>query len=230
MIALDNKQYDQGIIVPKAYGIPDDLSSLKGPDYYGDLYGDNDRLYNNQYTVLHDVRLENVTMKWYRYDSPAVEYQFSADLCYEQGNSSAYDWADSIDTIPVDPLFSVALISWQEHGPIDDWNLETLKSEMFFLREAMLFTEYGAEAYSVDDGEVIEVDSDIGRGQYVIVKHGENLYTVYSHLCDDKEIPVRVGDKVQAGQLIGYAGMSGQIPINESYSGGVLGYKFCVDF
>ena len=230
LIALDNEQYDHGIIVPKAYGIPDDLSSLTGPDYYGDLYGENDRLYNNQYTVLHDVRLENVTMKWYRTDYAAIEYQFSADLCYEQGNSSAYDWADSIDTIPVDPLFSVATVHWQVSRDLSGWDLETLKSEMFFLKESLLLTEYGAEAYSVADGEIYAADSDPDRGNYVVVKHGEKLYTVYSHLCDDKEILVKVGDKVSAGQLIGYAGMSGQIPINESYSGGVLGYKFCVDF
>ena len=228
LITLDNEQYDQGIIVPKIHGIPDDLSKLKGPDYYGRLYGDNDRLYNNEYTVLHDVRLENVTMKWLCSVYSDIGYQFSADLCYEEGDSSAYDWVNSGLVIPAESFTDVVPLGWSTRDPISDWDLDTMKSEKLFLKQAAFLTKYGAEAYSVGDGEVCEVDSDIGRGRYVVVKHGERLYTVYSNLCEDKEIPVKVGDKVTAGQLIGYAGTSGELMVGPVEVDGVVGYEFRV--
>lgn len=228
LITLDNEQYDQEIIVPKIHGIPDDLSKLKGPDYYGRLYGDNDRLYNNEYTVLHDVRLENVTIKWLCSVYSDIGYQFSADLCYEEGDSSAYDWVNSGLVIPAESFTGVVPLDWSPRDPIADWDLDTMMSEKLFLKQAAFLTKYGAEAYSVGDGEVCEVDSDIGRGRYVVVKHGERLYTVYSNLCEDKEIPVKVGDKVTAGQLIGYAGTSGELMVGPVEVDGVIGYEFRV--
>lgn len=43
----------------------------------------------------------------------------------------------------------------------------------------------------------------------VIVAHGNNLSTLYGHLDGDRYPPVRVGQRVNAGQVIGYVGMTG---------------------
>jgi murein DD-endopeptidase MepM/ murein hydrolase activator NlpD len=43
----------------------------------------------------------------------------------------------------------------------------------------------------------------------VIVAHGFNFSTLYGHLDDSRWPPVRVGQSVSAGQIIGYVGMTG---------------------
>jgi murein DD-endopeptidase MepM/ murein hydrolase activator NlpD len=43
----------------------------------------------------------------------------------------------------------------------------------------------------------------------VIIAHGSNFSTLYGHLDDSRWPPVRVGQKVNAGDLIGYVGMTG---------------------
>ena len=43
----------------------------------------------------------------------------------------------------------------------------------------------------------------------VIVAHGSNFSTLYGHLDDGRWPPVRVGQKVNAGDVIGYVGMTG---------------------
>ena len=69
----------------------------------------------------------------------------------------------------------------------------------------------GEAVYAVADGEV----TFIGIPGYpicssfltVVVKHNDSLYTSYECLDEDCGIPVSVGDKVTAGQVIGYAGI-----------------------
>ena len=43
----------------------------------------------------------------------------------------------------------------------------------------------------------------------VIIAHGSNLSTLYGHLDDRRWPPVQVGQRVNAGQVIGYIGMTG---------------------
>ena len=70
----------------------------------------------------------------------------------------------------------------------------------------------GEEVYAVDGGEVVFADWYYGGGKTVVIKHTEEIYTLYCHLNRDLEFPVKVGDAVKAGQLIGYAGSTGAAP------------------
>lgn len=87
----------------------------------------------------------------------------------------------------------------------------------------------GSEVYAVDDGEVLFAVYDDnwnnGYGNHVVIKHADNLYTIYSHMLSAEESGniVSAGDKVKAGQCIGLAGMSGNMRI---YG---LGYSFCTE-
>lgn len=47
-----------------------------------------------------------------------------------------------------------------------------------------------------------------GYGNYVVIKHSENLYTLYGHMHAGT-LTVNVGDKVSQGQVIGKVGNSG---------------------
>lgn len=68
----------------------------------------------------------------------------------------------------------------------------------------------GDPIIAADSGSVIAV-GDNGRvqyGKYVVVKHDNNLATLYAHLS---RIVVSKGDYVKMGQIVGYAGNTGYV-------------------
>ncbi len=76
----------------------------------------------------------------------------------------------------------------------------------------------GTEVCASLGGEVVWVkdDSDVGGpdkkyfndGNRIVMKHSDGEYSAYEHL-GFRSSKVRVGDKVEAGQLIGYSGNTG---------------------
>lgn len=58
----------------------------------------------------------------------------------------------------------------------------------------------GAGVYAVSDGEVVFVGYDY-PGRVVIVKHRDELYSMYGHL--EYEVPVREGQRVRTGDRVG---------------------------
>ncbi len=67
--------------------------------------------------------------------------------------------------------------------------------------------EQGASVYAANNGVVVEKTQNMSYGNYILIKHGDNLYTLYAHMSDFAN--VSVGDTVTAGQVIGYVGMTG---------------------
>ena len=78
---------------------------------------------------------------------------------------------------------------------------------------------FGSPIYSIGEGTVIETNSGCsdngsygsscgaGYGNYVWIRHNENVYAIYAHLRG--AITVSTGQTVRKGQLIGYMGNSG---------------------
>lgn len=67
-------------------------------------------------------------------------------------------------------------------------------------------SEVGTEVKAAADG-IIEVVKFEGKyGETIVVKHTDNLRTVYANL--DEKVNVKVGDKVKAGDVIGKVGKS----------------------
>ncbi|MDR2730407.1 MAG: M23 family metallopeptidase [Treponema sp.] len=56
------------------------------------------------------------------------------------------------------------------------------------------------------DGQVVTVDFDSGFGNYIIIKHKHGYYTRYAHLLSFR---VKVGQRVQQNEVIGYIGNTG---------------------
>ena len=56
------------------------------------------------------------------------------------------------------------------------------------------------------DGQVVTVEYDSGYGNYVIIKHKHGYYTRYAHMSF---FAVRVGQRVQQNEVIGYIGNTG---------------------
>jgi len=53
------------------------------------------------------------------------------------------------------------------------------------------------------DGQVINVETDPGWGNYILIKHKHGFFTRYAHLSSFR---VTRGQHVQKGQVIGYVG------------------------
>jgi septal ring factor EnvC (AmiA/AmiB activator) len=70
----------------------------------------------------------------------------------------------------------------------------------------------GTPILAADDGVVVAADSSllngqlVGYGNYIIVAHRNNFFSLYGHLLG---FQVKAGDSVHQGQLIGYEGSTG---------------------
>lgn len=62
------------------------------------------------------------------------------------------------------------------------------------------------EIYAYNSGTVLKSESHWSYGEYVLIDHGGGISTLYAHM---NSRAVQAGDYVQAGQLIGYVGMTG---------------------
>ena len=67
-------------------------------------------------------------------------------------------------------------------------------------------TGYGSPIYAAKDGVVVAATSHYSLGNYVIIQHEDNYYTMYGHLSS---IKVSNGQHVSRGQVIGLMGSSG---------------------
>lgn len=66
----------------------------------------------------------------------------------------------------------------------------------------------GVPVASPADGTVIESGDFFFSGNIVYIHHGQGLITLFAHL---DEIKVKVGDKVEQGQIIGTVGATGRV-------------------
>jgi Membrane proteins related to metalloendopeptidases len=64
--------------------------------------------------------------------------------------------------------------------------------------------------YAAAGGKIVESADgwNYGFGKYIIIDHGNEIQTVYAHLNKRK---VEVGAEIQAGQLIGLMGNTGNV-------------------
>ncbi len=67
--------------------------------------------------------------------------------------------------------------------------------------------ERGTPVFATANGEVLISKFNGGAGNYIKINHKNGYYTVFMHL---KERKVKVGEKVKAGQIIGYVGTTGR--------------------
>lgn len=64
----------------------------------------------------------------------------------------------------------------------------------------------GVEIYAVKSGKVITAQFHNSYGNYIIIDHGNNVYSQYNHASS---LNVAVGDTVSQGQVIAYVGSTG---------------------
>ncbi|MCM8797290.1 MAG: M23 family metallopeptidase [Candidatus Omnitrophica bacterium] len=69
-----------------------------------------------------------------------------------------------------------------------------------------LFAEVGTPVLAARSGKVVAATQSKGMGKYVIIKHADNMVTVYGHLSS---LFVKNNDFVRQGQIIGRVGKTG---------------------
>ena len=74
----------------------------------------------------------------------------------------------------------------------------------------------GTPITAARDGQAVYCGDDEYYGNYIILKHGEDVFTVYGH-C--KEILIKEGDDIKSGDEIGTVGSSGQSTGNHLHFG-----------
>jgi len=71
---------------------------------------------------------------------------------------------------------------------------------------------FGTDVYATGNGRVVDVlSSQRGLGKHIIIDHGFGYKSIYAHLSD---FNVRVGQKVQRGDIIGFVGSTGMSVAN----------------
>ena len=65
----------------------------------------------------------------------------------------------------------------------------------------------GEPIYAIFDGEIIEADYDQWNGNYIKIKHDNNIISVYCH-CS--KLFVKKGDVIRGGEVIAQVGSTGQ--------------------
>ena len=64
----------------------------------------------------------------------------------------------------------------------------------------------GANIYASADGTVLTAKYNNSYGYYILIDHGNKISTLYAH-CS--RLLVKVGDRVERGQVIAYVGLTG---------------------
>jgi len=94
--------------------------------------------------------------------------------------------------------------AWQwptDSSPVNEFNPSTVKKGIEF------YGVPGQEVRSVAKGKIIYSGEDLeGYGKLIIIKHNNDILSVYGH---QKELLVKEGAEVVAGQAIGTMGSSG---------------------
>ena len=81
-------------------------------------------------------------------------------------------------------------------------------SGQYYIHKGIDLSTYraGDPIVATADGQVVTIDYDDGFGNYVIIKHKHGYYTRYAHMLSSR---VKVGQRVQQNEVIGYIGNTG---------------------
>ena len=133
-----------------------------------------------------------------RYDK--ILTNLSVDL-KEELSDLAYD----LDSIPIQSPISVEEIQ-RISGYFGNRYHPILKVKRFH-HGVDFVAPVHTQIKSTADGVVVKIKkSDHGYGNQIVIKHGNNYETRYAHLSD---ITVKVGQKVEVGDVIGTLGSTG---------------------
>ncbi|MDB9306343.1 MULTISPECIES: LysM peptidoglycan-binding domain-containing M23 family metallopeptidase [Cyanophyceae] len=107
------------------------------------------------------------------------------------------------------PLQSVATVALP-YG----WQIHPTTAEVFFHSGVDFIAPVGSSVQAIAPGTIVFAEQQGTYGQLVIVNHSGGLQSRYAHLGD---IQVSVGQKVNAGDLLGTVGTTGEPTGNQPH-------------
>ncbi len=84
--------------------------------------------------------------------------------------------------------------------------IHPITNELTFHAGIDIAADKGSPIYAAFDGKVIVADYDEWNGNFIKIKHEDDIMTVYCH-CDS--LNVKKGEVIRAGEVIGYVGSTG---------------------
>lgn len=94
------------------------------------------------------------------------------------------------------------------------WQTDPLRGKHIFRQGMEIGALPGTEIKATAPGEVMDVRYDETYGLSVWIKHRFGIKTYYAHM---DRVNVTINDRVSKGEVIGYAGKSGNAPISMLY-------------
>lgn len=82
---------------------------------------------------------------------------------------------------------------------------------------------YGSPIYAANNGVVTEAGYRWPDGEHIVINHNNGYYTIYAHMS---KLYVNVGDVVEAGQVIGAMGQTGNSYGTHLHFGAFRGYPY----
>lgn len=134
------------------------------------------------------------------------DYQHSLDTRWAEINSLALDYTQSYYE------GELGTIVWPLPGRYNTissnfgWRIHPIERKYKFHTGIDLPAPSGTAVYAIADGYVRFSGSNKGYGQFIIIEHGDSIYTAYAHLS--KRL-VKTGELVSRGQEIGTVGSTG---------------------
>jgi murein DD-endopeptidase MepM/ murein hydrolase activator NlpD len=126
------------------------------------------------------------------------------------GNPAAFRRSASADILGPRTLSDFTLPGkWQ--WPLEEVEISSAYGERGnkFHQGVDLRASVGTPVSAAADGEVVYVGTKIrGYGRMIVLKHRDGFYTVYAHHSRNL---VKIGEKVEVGQVIARSGRSGRV-------------------
>ncbi len=100
-------------------------------------------------------------------------------------------------------------LSWPANGPVTSpfgWREHPIFGRQILHSGIDIGVPEGTPVHAADSGTVVDAGWIDGYGNCVIIDHGNGISTLYGH---NSEIAVSAGQSVSKGQVIAYAGMTG---------------------
>ncbi|MBQ3898804.1 MAG: peptidoglycan DD-metalloendopeptidase family protein [Lachnospiraceae bacterium] len=126
----------------------------------------------------------------------AIEVEQKQIWLAQQGKGKAYDGGSFVF-----PIASYKYVS-SKYG----WRIHPIYGTQKFHSGVDLAANYGTAIYAAYAGVVAGAGYNASMGNYVMINHGDGLYTVYMHASS---LYVKEGDVVSTGQTIAAVGSTG---------------------
>ena len=182
-------------------GLP--LSLKPGEHHISGHYGDSKTLVKKYFNVTQKkYTKQHITIKDKRKVNPYQKDMIRIGREQKRKRKAANHWSES------EPDLDFLL-------PVKGINTGSFGKRRFFNGQARrphsgmdIATDKGKPVASPADGVVIESGDFFFSGNIVYIQHGRGLITLFAHL---DRIDVKIGQKVEKGQIIGTVGATGRV-------------------